>query len=628
MRQIPSGIARVAWLGAWRLCAMAFAMAPGMTLLLSSTALARAESGPMFHPAPPDIPAETTAGPLVLRHSQQAGLPDPASEPARKPEPELPEFIKAMARMGKAPAAPRISEVQAEKPQKVTAAAPGAYAPILTASPLPAFEPVEDEPMMRVAVTIAPVMRGTLPVVALPDVTTTASLAAPAMPGKALPPEPLADNKSDASLMRNRPRKPRAVTSPNGFRLADAVASAVMTYPEIRINEARVREAKAGIRISEAGLYPAASLRLASGGNFSGNYEGKAVPYTTASNAVDRRFDGGLVLRQLVYDFGATRSDIQRAEYLRDAEKQKLREKVDEIAYKTSQSFLKVLEQRSLLDLIDDTIRSHEQLSKVIAAQAKEGHGTLADVNRVNSRLVDVRAIRSDISLQLMSAEDQFQRLTRNKPVTLADVPDFAKTLPANPNAAISQALGNNPRLGAIHAQGRSVEKELEYQKASNLPKFMLELDSEAKNYRNPALGRTQVEGRAMLAMSYKLTDGGLDTATREQLGARIVGNEMAYLNEREQMEADIRQAFRAIESAGRKSRLVAEGVNSADRVRELYFEQFKGGKRTLFELLDGEMSYYTARRSQVESQFEGRRAMFDILRATGDLTVVLSRKG
>jgi len=38
-------------------------------------------------------------------------------------------------------------------------------------------------------------------------------------------------------------------------------------------------------------------------------------------------------------------------------------------------------------------------------------------------------------------------------------------------------------------------------------------------------------------------------------------------------------------------------------------------------------MSVYTIRRSQIENQYEGQRAMFDILRATGSLTTVLSRQ-
>jgi TolC family type I secretion outer membrane protein len=416
------------------------------------------------------------------------------------------------------------------------------------------------------------------------------------------------------------------------MRLAEAVASAVMGFPEIRINEARVREARAGISLSESGLYPNAELRVAAGQNFSGNYEGRAAPYRNASNSIDSRADAGIILRQLVFDFGATRADIRRAELLRDSEKLKLKDKVEEVAHRTAQNFLKVLEQREMLDLIDEIIAAHEHLARVVQAHAREGHGTLADVNRVASRLVDVRAIRSDISLQLMSAEDQFQRLTRQRAGGLADVPDLAASLPRSQAEAIQKVVAGSPRLGAIDASRRSAQQELAFQRASTLPRLNLEIDGETKNFRSRDVdfgqnsARTQIEGRAMLALRYRLMDGGLSSATREQINARIEGNEMNYLNEREQMEADVRQAYRAIESARRKGRLVADGVASAERVRELYLEQFKGGKRSIFELLDGQMAYYTARRSQIESRYEGRRAAFDVLKAMGELTSTLAR--
>ena len=97
---------------------------------------------------------------------------------------------------------------------------------------------------------------------------------------------------------------------------------------------------------------------------------------------------------------------------------------------------------------------------------------------------------------------------------------------------------------------------------------------------------------------------------------------------QREQMEADLRQAYRAITSAGQKGRLLGSGVQAASNVRELYLEQFKGGKRTIFELLDSQMSYYTARRSQIETQYEVSRATYDVLRSTGELTRVLANAG
>ncbi len=411
------------------------------------------------------------------------------------------------------------------------------------------------------------------------------------------------------------------------MRLSDAVASAVLTFPEIKINEARVREAGAGVGVAEAALYPTLDLRLANGGNFSGTYEGRTIPYDRATNAVDARLDSGLILRQLVYDFGSTSADIDRARFVRDAEKMRLQEKVEDVAHRTSQTYLKVIEHRALLALVDETIATHEELLRVVQAHQSEGHGTAADVQRVNARLVDVRAIRSDVSLQLVAAEDQLSRLTQHLPGKLQPVPDLAREIPNSSTAAITRVLQRNPRLGALQATRQSTQKELESFSASILPRINLEVDSEVKNFRNGPQGRTQAEGRAMMAMRYRLMDGGISAATKDQIAARIAGADFSLLNEREQIEADIRQAYRSIDSAARKMRLVTEGVESAKRVRQLYLEQFKGGKRTVFELLDGQMSYYTIRRSQIENQFEGRRAIFDILKATGDLTAALSRR-
>ena len=430
---------------------------------------------------------------------------------------------------------------------------------------------------------------------------------------------------SSRSFVAPNEHRAPPISHPGILRLSDAVAYAVMTYPEIRVNEARVREARAGIGISESGLYPNAEMRLAAGNNFSGSYEGKAVPYGTAINANDVRFDGNLMLRQLIYDFGSTRADVERAALLRDSETHKLREKIDEIAAKTAQMYIRLHEQRALLRLVDETIASHNNLLKIVQAQEKEGHSTIADVSRVKSRLVDVGAIRADVSLQLMSAEDQFERLTRNRPLRLGDVPNFRTIIPLTPMAAISQVLTNNPRLAAMEANKKSTEKELEHQKASNLPRFNLEVEGDNKNYRNGQLGRSQMEARAMFAMRLRLFDGGLAAATEKQIKARIEGSELSILNEREQIEADVRQAYRAIESSNRKGRLIADGVVSAKNVRELYLEQFKGGKRTIFELLDGQMAYYTSRRAQIESQYEAIRAVFEVLRATGELTRTLA---
>ncbi len=492
--------------------------------------------------------------------------------------------------------------------------------PVEYGPPMPCAEPATTGTLASVAA-----VPGTLPEPGW-DPAARAGGREPGSRDLAIPPE-LRDAMPGASvaLLAQAPDVNPA-RRPVTLKLADSVAAALMTYPELRVNEARIREARAGVNISEAALYPSADLRIAAGGNFSGSYQGVIVPMPTVSNrSTDGRVDGGLILRQLVYDFGATRSDIERSQLLRDSEKMKLRDKAEEVAHKTTLTYLRMLEHRALLTHVDETIASHENLLRVITAHGREGQASSADVSRVTARLIDVRAIRSDISLQLLGAEDQFERLTQLRPGKLLPPPTLKAFLPRTPDDAVARVLANNPRLGAMDMTNRSIRKELEIQRASVMPKVNLEVESESKNYRNPSLGTSQAEGRAMLAMRYRLLDGGLSTAVSDQIAARLEGGDSGFVHERLQIVADVRQAYRAIESAERKTKLVAEGVESSRRVRDLYTEQFGAGKRTIFELLDGQMAFYTARRSQIETSFEAVRARADVLKAMGDLTVELA---
>jgi outer membrane protein TolC len=425
--------------------------------------------------------------------------------------------------------------------------------------------------------------------------------------------------KASVAPPPERARSRRAIT------LYEAAAQAAFSHPEISAAEARVREAKAGVRMATAGLYPQGDTRLAVGGSLGGNAAGRNF-YERTNPDGNARIDASISLKQLLFDFGATRADVERASYLKDAEKLKLLDKVDEIVLKTAQAYLKILETRALLGLVDETVAAHRRLAAIVQANEREGNGTTADVNRVSSRLTDINAIRSDVSLQLAGAEEQFHRLTQIHPGALAGVPSLAPFVPPSAEAAIGLMKRNNPRLAAIGMQSASIEKEIEFQRGSALPKFQIETDADTKNYAALNRNKNETEARALITMRYKFMDGGLANATVEQLNHRREGNLHQLRNENEQISADLRQAYRAVDSARRKGRLVAEGVLTSAKVQELYLEQFKAGRRTVFELLDSQMSSFTVRRSAIESRYEAERAIFDILRNSGRLAEALSQ--
>jgi outer membrane protein, adhesin transport system len=407
--------------------------------------------------------------------------------------------------------------------------------------------------------------------------------------------------------------------------LHEAVSRAALSHPEIRAAEARVREAKSGIKMAESSLYLQGDTRLSLGGAQGGNAVGRSV-YERTNPDGNARVDASVSLKQLIYDFGATRADVERTSYLRDAEKLKLLDKVDDIVLKTSQAYLKISEARALLSLVDETVASHRKLASIVQANQREGNGTAADVNRVNARVIDMTAIRSDVSLQMAGAEEQFHRLTKISPGALSQLPSLQHRLPKTPDEAVLIMKRNNPRLAAMAATASSVGKEIEFQRASQKPKFQLEVDSDTKNYAALNRHKNESEARALITMRYKFMDGGLGAATAEQLGHRRDASLLLIQNEDEQTSADIRQAYRAVDSARRKERLVSEGVRTSRKVQELYLEQFKAGRRTVFELLDSQMSSFTVRRSEIESRYEAQRATFDILRNTGRLAEAMSQ--
>ena len=102
------------------------------------------------------------------------------------------------------------------------------------------------------------------------------------------------------------------------------------------------------------------------------------------------------------------------------------------------------------------------------------------------------------------------------------------------------------------------------------------------------------------------------------QILARIGQNDDLYRNDRDQAEADLRKFYTTIEAARSKTESLESGVSASASARDLYTEQFSGGKRTLFELLDIQTAYFNAKRAAILNMFEERRSAYSVLQILG----------
>ena len=411
--------------------------------------------------------------------------------------------------------------------------------------------------------------------------------------------------------------------------LENAIAAAVLGHPLMGAAAARIQKAKSGIGFAQAALEPTLSVDTGTGWAGLGQYSN--YPTIAASGGVPgtERTDFNIAFRKLIFDFGAAREEVERNKSLADSEKLKLADQAEEIALRTVNAYLNQLEQQEQLALIDDTIASQRKLAKLVQLSQENGNSAAADVDRINSKIIEIEAMRADIDSANRVAREELRRLTGidSRSVTRPKVVSGA--LPATPDAAVEESRRNSPAVLAIRAQAVALDHQLASQKASQLPRVDFEGDGGVKHYVGvPSASIGVIDSRAMVVVSYKMFDGGAGNASVEHILADQNENRFNELDQMETLELNLRRFYEQIAADGAKHASYVRGVQTAEKVNSLYTEQFKAGKRTVFEVLDSFTSIFSMRKALIEGQYDAMRARYGILRNLGRLNASLVGKG
>ena len=409
------------------------------------------------------------------------------------------------------------------------------------------------------------------------------------------------------------------------MNISEAVRLALKDSPAIGSAVAAKRELAANINAARAAYYPHLQMQAGSGHDVTGIYSTVNQPnYWERSNATGAwRSDAGLSGTQLLYDFGATAADVDRAAKAHDAQALKSMSAIEDVSLNTALAFLQVQQSRELLTLANDNLKALKAIASLIQKSEQNGNGTKADLQRVNARVIDAQAALADQDFELKLSIEKLKRLVHVDPGTLPVTPVYEAKLPASPASALSEALKRSPAVLADLASIESARADTLGISSSSKPKLSVETDANGKNYRGQYT-HTDIAYRGMLTLSYQLADGGLSAAKREAASARETQAELKSISTREELEANIRRFYLQLNSNRAKQSGLESGVMISEKARELYREQFGGGKRTLLELLEVQNSYYIARFNKIGNSYDLRRAVYGILHSVGRLTAAL----
>ena len=398
--------------------------------------------------------------------------------------------------------------------------------------------------------------------------------------------------------------------------LRAAIVDALRSNPEIQIALARQDDAKYGVNEAAAGYLPHMDVAIAIGNEFSDPQLG--------SSTMLRRGEGLFSVRQNVWDFGTTINDIKRARASYRSAQWGTREKIEGISYDITTAYLSVLERQKLLALSEQSLAAHQKILKMVTTQNDLGLTTPADVSRAKARAENVQAQIQDRKSALEQAREAFRRLTDHLPGVAVDVPSAQAALPANADAAVAMIADHSPRMAQAVQDRRSIERQRASQTGTFLPKVGLLAQA---NWRDDVQGRTgkNSDARVMFTVTYGFLNGGADVAIRNRLSARLREADYELERRRREVEQDLRIDFNALEAARTKTATIESEIAASEKVAQLYTQQFREGRRTVFDLLDSQQSLFDARANLVSNGTAKQLAEFRVLQKLGGLFDLLS---
>lgn len=421
--------------------------------------------------------------------------------------------------------------------------------------------------------------------------------------------------KAGAQAPAAVPVTPAASDRPEDLRAA--IVEALKSNPDIQIALARQDDTKYGVDEAVSGYLPHMDVAVAIGNEFNDPQLGAATNL--------RRGEGLLSVRQNLFDFGTTINDIKRARASYRAAQWGTREKIEAVSYDITTAYLSVLERQKLLALGEEELAAAQKILKMVTTQNELGLTTPADVSRAKARSENVQAQIQDRRSALEQARESYRRLTDRLPARAADVPSAAPALPPSADAAVAMIADHSPRMAQAVQDRRSIERQRASQTGTFFPKIGLLAQA---NWRDDVQGRTgqNRDARGMVTVTYGFLNGGADVAVRNRLSARLREADYELERRRREVEQDLRIDFNALEAARAKTATIDSEIASSEKVVQLYTQQFREGKRTVFDLLDSQQILFNARASQVTNGTAKQQAEFRVLQKLGGLFDLLSQ--
>jgi len=398
--------------------------------------------------------------------------------------------------------------------------------------------------------------------------------------------------------------------------LREAVGRAVAQNPDITLARLDEENARHGVQVAKDPFVPRINVGsgLAYSNGFPMSIEG------SAPSIVQARATQFLFNRQQSYAVAQAKEQVRGAGF-------DVAGKRDEVAYRTASFYLEAERAARVLRLARKDAESLEIVLAAIQAQVKEGRALPLAEKQAALQLARARQLAEALDGDQANAETQLAiavGLSADDRVRPAAEQRPAAALPESEEHAVVSALESNQELRKLQSQIAAKSLEMRGEKAARLPRVDLVaqygLFAKFNHYQDYFQTFKRNNGQIGLSFQVPVFSGPGVKAQMSQTETDISHLKVQLNSARNQISADLQQAFREVKKAGMAAEVARLDLEVAREQLSVNLAQMREGRLTLRQVEEARVLENGKWIAFYDAQYAVEKSRWSVLRLTGDL--------
>ena len=397
--------------------------------------------------------------------------------------------------------------------------------------------------------------------------------------------------------------------------LNEFVADSVSVHPRVLEQMHIYRQAEQDLAASKSGWKPRVDLTASTT-----RVEGDSPNIVSSQNDDYTSQRGELALTQNLFNGFETTYRIKQNKARVKAALFELYDTADNIALDAAQAYLDVLQQRRLLILAQENVRSHEDTLGKITRRSESGAGRRSQLEQTEGRVARARASLVAQQNNLLDALSQAHEIL-GRYITAEQLiePEMPPPVDKELQALLDSALLQHPAMQLAKFNIEAATMDRRRGDSPRYPSLDLRLAHEIGDDLNGIPGDTR-DTSVSLNLRYNFYNGGADQADRRRLSS-VVHEEQQFAHRvRRQVLNTLQLAYNADDSLTRQLVFLQDHVTQTQRTNISYQEEFFIGQRDLLDLLDAKSELNAAQNRYAEAFYAAVAARYRIYEGLGQM--------